>query len=214
MSSITKKQIVALTGLMLIVFVIAHLAGNLFIYGGAQAFNAYADKLDHLRPLLNVGEYTLLAVFLIHIWFTGLLIGDNIKARGGFNRYAVEKPVGNRSIATKLMPYTGTYILLFVVWHLFDFTFTDHLGARAYIGGTNYGLYGIVVNAFKDPVHSLLYIVAMCCLGLHLAHGTESTVQTFGLNNTKFIQKASRYFAAAMVIGYSSIPVYVMYFLK
>ncbi|MBI4308750.1 MAG: succinate dehydrogenase cytochrome b subunit [Candidatus Omnitrophica bacterium] len=213
-SSIAKKQIVAVTGLALIGFIIAHLAGNLFIYGGPDVFNAYAEELAHFRPALYVVEYALLAVFIIHIWVTALLVLENIKARGGLRRYAVDKPVGNRSLATRLMPYSGTYILLFVLWHLLDFTFIDHDGPRSYIAGKSYGLYGVVVNSFADPAHSFLYIVAMCFLGLHLAHGAQSCAQTFGFNHPKYtpaIKKFSRYFAVLIVIAYSSIPLYVLF---
>ena len=213
-SSIAKKQIVAVTGLGLILFVIAHLAGNLFIYGGPHVFNAYAEKLVGLGIFLKAAEYALLLVFIVHIWMTVLVVLENIKARGGIKRYAVDKPVGNRSLATRLMPYSGTYLLLFVVWHVFDFEFADKTGLRSYIAGKSYGLYGVVVNSFADPVHSSLYIIAMCFLGLHLAHGVESTVQTLGLRNPPAFQRFSRYFALLMVIGYSSIPVYVLFFLR
>jgi succinate dehydrogenase / fumarate reductase, cytochrome b subunit len=214
MTSITKKQIVAVTGLMLILYVIAHLAGNLAIYVGPALFNGYAEKLKTFGIVLKVLEYSLLSVFLVHVWFTAQVVIENIKARGGVNRYAVDRPVGKRSWATRLMPYSGTYILLFVIWHIFDFTLIDHHGLRSMINGKSYGLYGVVVNSFADPLHSFLYIIAVSFLGLHLAHGVQSTVQTFGLDNTSFIQKASRYFALLMVIGYSSIPLYVLFFLK
>ena len=217
MSSITKKQIIALTGLLLIVFIIGHLAGNLFIYGGPEAFNGYAEKLEKLRPVLNIMEYALLFVFVIHILLTVLVVIENIKARGGLKRYAVDKSVGDRSWATRLMPYTGTYILLFIVWHLFDFTFADHNGVRSYIAGKSYGLYGVVVNSFVDPLHSVLYVIAMCFLGLHLSHGTESLVQTFGFNHPRYtpaILKLSRCFALLIVIAYSSIPLYVFFLLR
>jgi succinate dehydrogenase / fumarate reductase, cytochrome b subunit len=216
-SSITKKQIVALTGVLLIFFVIAHLAGNLFIYGGPAIFNAYADKLDSLRPFLNLGEYVLLLVFVIHILVTAILVTENIKARRGLlKRYAVDKPVGNRSWATRLMPYSGTYILLFVIWHLLDFTFINHDGPRSFIAGKSYGIYGIVVNSFADPLHSILYVIAVCFLGLHLSHGVESFLQTWGYNRTKYWSMAvgvSQFFALAMVLGYSSIPLYVLFIL-
>jgi succinate dehydrogenase / fumarate reductase cytochrome b subunit len=215
--SITKKQIVAATGLLLIVYLISHLAGNLFIYAGPAFYNAYAAKLETFGPLLRIAEIGLLFVFVLHIWMTALVVLENIKARGGLKqRYAVDQPVGRRSLATRLMPWTGTYIFLFVIWHLFDFMYADHSGARSYIAGKSYGLYGVVVNSFMDPVHSFLYIMAMCFLGLHLAHGVESFLQTWGLKNPKFapvINQSSHLFALLMVIGYSSIPVYVLYFL-
>src|ERR1041385_638065 len=102
--SITKKQIVAVTGMLLIIFVIAHLAGNLLIYAGPQAFNGYAEHLNQLGLLKNVFEWALLFLFLIHISFTAFLVYENIKARG-VNRYAVDASRGPRSIATRLMPY-------------------------------------------------------------------------------------------------------------
>src|SRR5437762_707474 len=110
-SSIGRKQIVAFTGLLLILFLIGHLAGNLLIYGGPQLYNTYAEKLAGLRPGLYLIEFGLLAVFVIHMWVTALLVFENIQARG--TGYAVSRPVGERSWATRLMPYTGTYILIF-----------------------------------------------------------------------------------------------------
>ena len=212
-SSIGKKQIVAATGLLLIGFVIAHLAGNLFMYGGPGAFNAYARKLASFRPFLYVIEWGLLAVFLIHIYVTILLVWENIQARGG-NRYKVYQPVGERSLATRLMPYTGTFILFFVIWHLLDFTFVDHEGPLSIMpDGRRLGLYGIVYNSFCDPLHSIGYIMAMICVGLHLSHGIQSFSQTFGLTPESWaprIRKISDLIAILITVGYSSIPVYVL----
>ncbi len=218
MSSIAKKQIVAVTGLMLVVFIIAHLAGNLFIYGGPAVFNAYADVYHKLRPWFYLVEFGLFLVFLVHIWFTALVVWENIHARGdNYKRYDTFTPVGKRSLATKLMPYSGVYVLLFIIWHIMDFTFVDRLGPESYLNGKSYGLYGIVVNAFADPLHSLLYLMAISFMGLHLAHGTQSLVQTMGFNHSKWspwLMKFSRYFAWVIVVAYSSIPIYVLYFLR
>ncbi len=213
-SSIAKKQIVALTGLLLITYVIGHLAGNLMIYGGPELFNYYAAKLKSLGPLLKAIEVLLFCIFLVHIWFTVLVVLENIRAKGGLVRYAVDKPVGKRSLATRIMPYSGIYILLFVVWHIFDFTLIDHEGARSYIAGKSQGLYGVVVNSFADPLHGMLYILAVCFLGMHLTHGVQSVIQTFGFNSPRYtpkVQVFSRWFALAMVVGYCSIPVYVLF---
>ena len=215
-ASITKKQIVAFTGLALIIFIITHLAGNLWIYAGSAAFNSYAKKMAGLRPFLNFAEAGLLIIFLIHTLVTAMLVIENIRARGGVMRYAVDRPVGERSWGTRLMPYSGTYILLFVIWHLLDFTFANPHGPRSYINHVSYGLYGVVVNAFADPTHSILYIIAMCFLGLHLSHGVDSFLQTLGWRNSKHvsgIKLFSQWFALLIVIGYSSIPVYVLFVL-
>ncbi len=212
LSSITKKKIVAITGLLLILFIIAHLGGNLFIYGGPAALNAYAHALRSTGPLLWVMRLGLLAVFLIHISVTYCLVMENIKARGGMARYAVDKSVGNRYLATRLMPYSGVYIFGFVIWHILDFAAVDSMGPRSFVNGVSQGVYGLVYNAFLDPIHGLLYIVAICFLGLHLCHGVDSYFQTMGVRSPKYAQaiiKSSHYFALLMVLGYSSIPIYV-----
>src|SRR5437868_2744430 len=129
-SSIGRKQIVAVTGLLLIIYVIAHLAGNLFIYVGPDMFNGYAKGLANLRPALTVLEIGLLATFVVHMYVTALLVLENINAR---QRYAVSKPKGEQSITSRLMAYTGTIILAFVIWHILDFTLVDHEGPRSFI---------------------------------------------------------------------------------
>ncbi len=211
-SSIGRKQIVATTGLFLIIFLIGHLAGNLLIYFGPHIYNAYAKRLTDLRPGLYVIESGLLVVFLIHIYFTALLVWENIQARG--QNYKMYRAVGQRSLATRLMPYTGTFILIFVVKHLFDFSFVDHTGPLALMPtGQNLGLYGIVYTSFMDPLNSLFYIMAMMCIGLHLAHGVQSFLQTFGFDRfskVKYIKKISDWFALIITVGFSSIPIYVL----
>ena len=211
-SSIGKKQTVAVTGLLLNLYVVVHLAGNLFIYAGPKVFNGYADKLTSLRPGLYVIEFGLLYIFLLHLYTTALLVLENIKARG--TPYSVSKDVGKRSISARLMPYTGSVIFAFVLWHMLDFTFVDHHGARSILAdGKSYGLFGIVYNSFRDPNHCLLYIIAMIAVGMHLSHGIQSLFQTFGYNHpvyTPLIEKASEAFAFLVTIGFSSIPVAVL----
>ncbi len=212
-SSIGRKQIVALTSLALLLFVIAHLAGNFFIFLGPEAFNNYAKKLSELRPGLYLAEAILLILFLIHVVFTAMLVFENIRARK--NKYA-GKPAGNeatRSWATRLMPFTGTVIFIFIITHLLDFTFTDHEGPRSVLAGEFLGLYGVVVNSFRGILHSFYYIVAMFCIASHLIHGITSFFQTFGLNHTRytpFIKKFSIIFGLAIACGYSAIPLYVL----
>lgn len=210
-SSIGKKQVVATTGLLLILYIIMHLAGNLLMLGGPELFNGYAATLHKLGPALKVIEYALLSVFFVHIYFTYLVVWENIRA-SGHSRYAVDRPVGERSFATRLMPYTGTFLFLFLVWHLLDFTYIDHEGPRRLIQGMDFGLYGIVYNSFANPVHSGLYIIAMGCLGFHLAHGLQSFFQTFGFNHerSKNLNFVSGFFGLIVAFGFSLIPIFVM----
>lgn len=203
---------VAATGLLLVLFVIGHLAGNLFIYLGPEAFNKYAEKLARLRPGLYLIEAGLLAVFFVHLWLTAVIVIENRLARP--IGYRIARAVGNRSLATRLMPWTGTVIIAFVIWHLIDFTFSDHGGPLSVLSdGRSYGLYGVVYNAFADPVHSALYIIAMIALGFHLSHGIQSFVQTFGFarpEHTPVVQRLSNGLGVFVAAAFSSIPVYVM----
>ena len=211
-SSIGKKQIVAVTGLLLILFVVGHLAGNLLIYLGPEAFNKYADKLKHLRPGLYLVEVGLLIIFIIHMWLTAVIVIENYQARG--TRYSVSQAVGKRSLATRLMPYTGTTVIVFVIWHLLDFTFVDHSGPLSVLAdGLSYGLYGVVYNAFSDPLHSMFYVIAMFALGLHLSHGIQSFAQTFGFNHpnyTPVVKTVSGGLGFFIAVAFSSIPVYIL----
>jgi len=213
-SSIGKKQIVALTGLCLILFVIGHLAGNLFIFMGPEAFNHYAEKLANLRPGLYLVEVGLIYIFFVHMWFTFLLVRDNAYARPV--KYLMYQPSEKRSLATKLMPLTGTIILAFVVWHLLDFTFTNHHGLRNMIHDKDYGLYGMVFNSFSNPFHSLFYIIAMLALGLHLSHAIQSVAQTFGCDKCGAgrIQTVSNVFGGFIAVAFSSIPIFILYLNK
>ncbi len=215
-SSIGRKQIVATTGLLLILFLLGHLAGNLLIYLGPDVYNQYSKKLISLRPGLYFIEFALLGVFITHMWFTAILVIENIKARGE-RRYANSKSLVKSTWVSRLMPYTGTVIVVFVVTHLMDFTFKAHVGPNSMVNGVDLGLYGLVFNTFKNPLHSLWYVIAISCLGFHLAHGIQSFIQTFGFNHpaaTPFVKKISNLLAVTLVILYCSIPIYVLFFLK
>ena len=210
-SSIGKKQIVAVTGLLLIGFVLVHLAGNFFIYAGPDAFNGYAQKLHNLRPGLYVLEGGLLIIFLVHLFVTYLLVVENINARP--RAYRIIKPMTAESVMARLMPMSGALIVAFVIWHLLDFTFVDHEGPKSFMpDGQPQGLYGVVYNAFADPIHSSLYVLCMVVIGIHLAHGVQSFYQTFGLanaDNADFLHKISAGVGILIALGYSSIPIYV-----
>lgn len=214
LSSITKKQTVALTGLLLILFLIVHLAGNLTIYFGPEAFNGYAHKLHSLGVLLWVPRILLLIIFLTHVILTASLVIDNIRARTGLHRYAVDQSVGKRSWFTRLMPFTGSYIFLFIIWHILDFTMMDQSGPRSYINGISFGIYGVVKNALSDPMHAGLYIIAMCFLGMHLSHGVKSYQQTMGWRHpiiTPLINRITVMISWLLVLGFSSIPLFILY---
>ena len=202
-SSVGKKILMALTGFCFIGFLTGHLIGNLTLYGGRDAFNAYAEHLHALGPVITVTEIGLLTMAVIHV-FTGLLLFlQNLKARPV--RYVVNKNGGGRTISSRLMPYTGFVILLFLIYHLLQFHFVDK---------TFTTIYDIVSLAFANVLNMSFYIAAMVVVALHIRHGFWSLFQTLGANHPKYmpiIMGASIVFSLVFGIGFGFLPIYVSF---
>ncbi len=218
-SSVFRKQIVALTGLAMVGFVLAHLAGNLLIFRGPEAFNHYAETLASLGEILWIMRFGLIASVVLHIVMTLKLASENTAARD--RPYEVTQDNGDRKLATRLMKYTGIMIILFLCLHLYDFTFGDKTGPGTVIDGLNdgesLGLFGLVWNSFKitrgwNWFRVVIYILAVSSVGMHLTHAIESLFQTLGLNHDKYtpiIRKASVAIGIAVAVLFASIPIYV-----
>jgi succinate dehydrogenase / fumarate reductase, cytochrome b subunit len=199
-ASIGKKLIMAITGLSFIGFLIAHLAGNLTIYGGKDAFNAYAEKLHTLGPLLKVAEIGLLIFALAHVLTGALLFYQNYIARP--QKYLVKKSGGGRTTGSRTMPYTGLFLLVFIIFHLSNFTFTDK---------SQMTIYEIVSNTFANPFYVVFYIVAMSVAAVHVSHGFWSAFQSLGLNHSKYmpiLMVLSLVFAIIVGVGFGFLPIY------
>jgi succinate dehydrogenase / fumarate reductase, cytochrome b subunit len=210
-SSVGRKQIVAVTGLMLVLYLVFHLCMNMLIFGGPELYNYFPDKAHETGLLLRFIEAGLAAVFFVHIGFTIKLVMANRKARA--HRYEVTKSVGNRSLATRLMPYTGTILLVFLVVHIMDYAAAGH-DANSVVNGIDLGLYGLVVNSYLNPIKSAFYVIAMFAVGFHLAHGIQSVFQSFGYHseaNTPVIQKVSTAIGLIFAVAFSSVPVYLYF---
>ena len=202
-SSVGKKLMMAVTGLGFCVFLAAHLAGNLTLYAGKDAFNSYAEHLHSLGPFLTLAELGLLFFAVLHV-STGLtLFYQNFKARPV--RYSVNKSAGGRTIGSATMPYTGVALLLFVIFHLFNFHFVDK---------TNTTIYQIVSSSFAKPGYVFIYIVAMIIAAIHVSHGFWSAFQTIGANHPKYmpyVKGAGIVFSLAVGIGFGFLPVYIAF---
>jgi len=200
-TAVGKKLLMAVTGLSFCGFLGAHLAGNLTLYSGADAFNSYAEHLHSLGPLLTVAELGLLALFAVHV-VTGLVLFlQNLKARP--QRYAVDRSAGGRTLGSRTMPYTGALIFLFIIYHLMNFHFVDK---------SHTTIFAIVAGTFANPVQMVLYIAAMVVVAVHVSHGFWSLFQTLGANHPKYmpaIKVLGLLFALAVGVGFGFIPVYV-----
>ena len=200
-SSIGKKLMMAVTGLAFIGFLMAHLVGNLTIYGGKEAFNAYAEKLHSLGPLLTIFELGLLFFAVIHI-ITGLfLFVQNWQSRPA--AYAVYNSTGGRTLSSRTMPYTGLIILGFVIFHLINFSFVDK---------TDRTISQIVTEAFANPAYVIIYVAVMIVVALHVRHGFWSAFQTLGANHPKYmpaISVLSIVLGLIVACGFGFLPIYI-----
>lgn len=200
-SSIGKKLMMAITGLSFCGFLAAHLAGNLTIYGGKEAFNSYAEHLHSLGPLLTVAEVGLLTLFLIHVITGVILFLQNLKARPV--RYKVNKRAGGRTIGSATMIYTGAALLAFIIFHLINFHFVDKSDTT---------IFNIVSEAFSSTSYVVIYILAMVIAAIHVSHGFWSAFQTIGANHPKFmplIQTVGIAFAVVVGVGFGFLPIYI-----
>ncbi|MFT7461888.1 MAG: succinate dehydrogenase / fumarate reductase cytochrome b subunit [Pseudohongiellaceae bacterium] len=213
-SSVGRKAILALTGLALLGFVVGHLLGNLQIFLGPEALNAYAAGLQDLGALLWVARGGLLFVFVVHIAVAVKLASENKAARP----VAYVDPVGKVAAnpATRLMLLSGLTVLLFVAYHIAHFTLgVAHPEHRqiAMDAGAHPDVYAMVIAGFSQPLVAILYIAAMAALGLHLHHGIASVFQTLGLTNKAYaplLQKLGRSLAWALFLGNAAIPIAVL----
>lgn len=200
-SSIGKKLLMAVTGLSFIGFLCAHLVGNLTLYLGGTAFNAYAEKLHSLGPILTIFEFGLLAFALIHVSTGVVLFVQNLKARSV--PYENDQSTGGRTLSSVTMPYTGLIILAFVIFHLINFSFVDK---------TQRTIFEIVSSAFANPVYMIIYVLVMIVVALHIRHGFWSAFQTVGANHPKYMPAfmvlsiiASLFFG----FGFGLLPIYM-----
>jgi succinate dehydrogenase / fumarate reductase cytochrome b subunit len=200
-TSIGKKLMMAFTGLCFCGFLVVHLGGNLTLYGGADFFNGYVAHLHSYGPLINIAEWVLLTLALIHV-LTGLtLFIGNLNARP--TRYAVNKSAGGRTLGSSTMPYTGFLMLLFIIFHLVNFHFADH---------ETQTVYQIVTNTFAKGGYVFLYIVSMIIVAIHISHGFWSAFQTIGANHPKYmpiIQGVGIAFSVVVGLGFGFIPIYI-----
>ncbi len=201
-TSIGKKQLMAVTGILFLLFLAAHLVGNLTIYSGAQSFNAYSERLHTLGGLLVLTEVGLVLCAVIHIVTALILFLENRKARPV--KYAVDKSGGGgRTISSRTMPYTGLLILVFVIVHLSTVS-------RFFVDRTNRTVFEVVTKVFSNPGYIIFYTVAVVIVAFHVRHGLWSAFQTVGASHPKympFIEKLSIVFAIIVGVGFGTLPI-------
>lgn len=208
-SSAGAKVVMSITGLLLLGFVIAHLVGNLQVFGGYEGINAYGAFLKGSAGILWTTRIGLLAVVVIHILSAVRLSRNNKAARP--QPYAVKK-YRAASWYSRYMLVSGIVVLAFIVFHLLHFTVG--LVQPEYFSFQDphqrHDVYRMMVMGFSVPWVVLVYIVSMVLLGFHLAHGIWSALQSLGLWGTRwtpFWLQAGKVLAWLIVIGFIAIPI-------
>ncbi len=211
-ASIGKKILMAASGIVLILFVVGHMVGNLQLFMGQDQLNTYAKALQNLGAALWLIRGFLLAMLVIHVWVGVLLWLENRRARG--QRYAKNATV-TATITSRTMIYTGLAIFFFVIYHLAHFTFlwTHPEYATLHDAAGRHDVYSMVILGFQQPVISAAYILGMLFLSFHLSHAIFSIFQTLGINRPSCQPKlrAMAYIMTIIVVaGYISMPLAVL----
>lgn len=209
-SSIGKKQIVALTGLALVLFLVGHLAGNLLLLLGQEAFDAYAAALEG-NPLLIPIEIILLTIFLLHV---GLALKSSLENRSARDEaYVIRGNRGKKNFANSTMVFSGVVILVFLILHLLHFKFADR-PAGLLPDGTilEDSLFVTVVLFYKQSLaQTAWYVLAVCIVGFHVSHGFQSAFQSLGIHHGRYtpcLKWTSVGLGIVLALGYAILPLY------
>jgi succinate dehydrogenase / fumarate reductase, cytochrome b subunit len=212
-SSVGKKILVAITGLVLVGFVLGHMAGNLLIFAGKDAINEYGHFLHEVGHGMGVwvARAVIFGSIILHVILTVQLTRQNRAARPqayGFNHTQVA------SKSSRIMIVSGMTLLAFFIYHILHFTArvgNDYDSYKTMLNGEQvHDVYRMVITGFSWAPASIFYIIAMFFLCSHLSHGVASIPQTLGLNTEstgKLFKKLGYAFAGLILVGNCSIPI-------
>lgn len=213
-STIALKLLMAASGILFILFVLMHMYGNLKMFAGHDAFNEYAHHLrvfgEPILPekgLLWILRVALLVALVLHV-LSAMTLWRRANAARSVKYVARRKTAS--SVSSRWMRWGGITLLLFLVWHLLNFT----VGKVNVSGGSTDDPYNLVVDTFDVWWMTLIYLVAMVALGLHLHHGTWSALQTLGLTNTAASRARAKGLGVLVAVviagGFSLVPIFVL----
>lgn len=208
-SSIGAKSVMAVTGLLLVLFLIAHMLGNLQVFFGPEMINHYGHKLRAIPGLLWVARAGLLVLLLLHVSSAIQVTRANRAARP--DKYEQQRSQV-ASVAARTLMWSGIAIFAYVVYHLLHFT--GHVVHKSYLKGLDsngyFDVYSMVVGSFGNPVIAWVYIVSMLLLYSHLSHGISSFLQTLGFTHPRYADSGMRSIghvvAGIIVLGFIAVP--------
>ena len=209
LTTIGKKYLMGITGLIWAGFVLTHMAGNLLIFAGANAYNKYGHAITS-GSIIYVAEVTLVLALIVHVGCAIALTLENRAARGN-QRYA-QIPNGAKGtrFASRTMAVQGSLILFFIITHIATFKYGTYYETTV-DGVVMRDLHRLLIEIFKQPGFVAWYCVAMVFLFFHLSHGVGSSFQSLGLKNErseKLIQCASMGYGLIVAAGFFAQPIY------
>lgn len=206
-TDIGRKALMGVTGLLLIGFLISHMAANLLVLFDAQGYNAYSHALVS-NPLIYVAELGLVALFAGH-FVSGIRVSlRNRAARPvAYQRATKQGTSGRKSLASSTMIVSGIVMLLFVPLHLITFKFGAWYETS---DGSMRDLHRLVIEVFQNPLHTAWYLAALPILGTHAWHGFGSGFESLGTAYSAGLRRAGQALAVLITLGFMAVPVWVL----
>lgn len=213
-SPIGRKVLTGITGIALVLFVIAHMAGNLLYLFGPQAYNLYARKLMSLGGVFYAIEILLALCFLLHAYLGIVITIRNRRARPqDYKQFRSAGRPSRLSLSSRTMILTGVIILIFLVLHLNSFKFGTYYTVE--INGEEMrDLYRLMSEKFQHPLYAFGYPIVMILLGLHLRHGVWSAFQSLTLTSRKLIAvlyPLGLILGIGVAVGFIVVPLYIYF---
>jgi succinate dehydrogenase / fumarate reductase cytochrome b subunit len=214
-SSIGAKQVMAITGLLLVLFAIVHMLGHFGMFRGPDAYNTYAHTLQSMLVIKWGVRGGLLAIFIIHVACALRLAAMNAAARPV--KYAVYR-TRKTNLMARTMVITGVAIFVFIGFHIIHFTLgmvqPEHFHMVEVVNGEpRYDAYSMFVYGFQQPVFYGIYLVSIALLSSHLGHGASSWLQSLGIRHPKYnaaIDKLGPVISLILFLGYMAPPTAVL----
>jgi succinate dehydrogenase / fumarate reductase cytochrome b subunit len=211
-STIGKKYLMGLTGVIWAGFIFAHMVGNILLFIGPDAYNSYSYILTSGK-FIYIAETVLILALISHVGLAINLTLSNKESKD--QRYAVQgSRLKGATLASRTMAIQGSIILFFIITHLITFKFGKHYETTV-DQVVMRDIYKLVVEVFKDPLYVLFYVISLILLGFHLSHGFGSVFQSFGLLHKAYsckIKMLSYLYAFVVAGGFLIQPIFVFLF--
>lgn len=211
-NSVFKKVVMAVSGLVMLLYLVAHVVGNLKVFAGREAFNSYSEWIRTVgepavpnQTVLTIVRIVLIVAVVAHFWAAVSLWRQARRARP--ERYVTKKAVA-QTYASRTMRWGGVIVGLFIVWHILDLT----TGTVNPDGDAT--PYDRLVASFSNPFSTAFYVLALILLGLHLRHGIWSATQTLGQSNKRRERTVNAFaivFSTVLIAGFLLVPLSVLF---